>query len=239
MPGYRGGAPTPGDHGQKSGGSNNGGPSRSGAAGGSAVRPGGAPTPGNHGQKSSGGAVRPGGAPRPGDHGQVADNNLQNGKVATGRDNLPSNVTPRNEPKPAGAVDFIGDPSLGQALGTLLGAAAGLAVPGASIVNGAGDLLSGGDFSTPTSGGFIGRGFDAMTGGVPGKPTGWSVDRFHGVPGGVSANGGAVNGGPMLPNRSGTVERTAQGSDDAPLAASLRTILSQAGVWPPVKPSAV
>lgn len=251
----RGGAPTPGDHGQRSGGGNKGGPSRSGAAGGS-VRPGGAPTPGDHGQgpsKSNTAAARPGGAPTPGDHGQGPSGDVaaqqasyRNELMKQGRmaeyntaGAISRGELPGYEP---GATPYVGAPSLGQVLGTLLGAAAGIAFPGAGLVNSAPDIMDaveGGNANGIPTGGMIGRGIDAVTGGVPGKQTGWSTDRFHGVPGGVSANGGAVNGGPLAGNTAGGIQRSDQNDNAAPISEALRTILSQAGVWPPVKPSAI
>jgi hypothetical protein len=246
--GYRGGAPRPGDHGQKSGGSNNGGPARSGAAGGGATRPGGAPRPGNHGQASSPASTEReyrGGAPRPGDRGQVpADAPSKKGnqdRVASGSENLPTGVTPLNQPKPMGATPFVSDPSLGQVMGEIISAALSTVVPGAGVANSVAGSVAGGtlgDFSAISRGGIIGQGIDAVTGGVPGQQTGWSADRNHGVPGPIGGTGGAVNGGPIGPVHAGRVERDGT-SGGTPVSEALRVILSQAGVWPPVKASAV
>jgi len=85
--------------------------------------------------------------------------------------NLPTGVTPMSQPKPMGAVPFIGSPSLGQILGTTISAL----VPGGGLLNNAPDIARG-KFSTQTSGGLLGEGIDSLTGQKPGPQTGWSAD---------------------------------------------------------------
>lgn len=168
-----------------------------------------------------------------------------NGKVTNGNESLPPGVVPLDKPKPMGATPYISDPSLGQVMGEIISAALSAVVPGAGVANSvAGSVADGtvGDFSAISRGGIIGQGIDAVTGGVPGQQTGWSPDRYRGAPSmnGIGGSGGAVNGGPgpIAANRVGTVEREGT-SGGTPVSEALRVILSQAGVWPPVKASAV
>jgi hypothetical protein len=139
---------------------------------------------------------------------------------------LPKGVTPLSQPKPLGAVPYVGEPSLGQVLGTLLGTIAGFAVPGAGVINSLPDIVEGDTAAVPT-GGFIGRGIDVASGSVPGKQTGWYQTPER-----------APIGGEKIPIASSG--RIVRDDDQAsPLADSLRQVLSSAGSWPPVKVKAI
>lgn len=126
-----------------------------------------------------------------------------------------------------GATPYIADPSLGQVFGSLMNLA-----PYAGTMNTVGgianNLMNGGlDFGKVYDGGAVGQMIDKMRGVTPGPVTGASNPNL---------NGNQTSRGSIVPMAAGAGRVQNDGTPS--LADAFNTIISQPGVWPPVRASA-
>lgn len=167
--------------------------------------------------------------------GQNMTGKIVDGPAAGGESSVVGAPAPTNINHPVyvpGDVPSVPNASLGQIIGTLMGA-----LPG-GLLNSAPDVMDGveaGNFNGVPKGGVVGRAIDTTFGGTPGKQEGWANPD-------PNANGRTRRAGVtddlnpiMTAAQRGRVRNDGDNIPD--LGSTLTQVLSAPGVWPPVRAS--